>query len=110
MRYYDTLEEPNEVCLSRASDILSALDLSPDVPTCSNKFRQKDTECGWWVMHYTEAEVRRDNGEGWGDCKALSSMIIKDMRVLRTMRLLSSMGPTISGSMTISQLSPRLRP
>ena len=83
VRYYETMDKANEVCISRAEQLLEALGLSPElvksVPERSNKFRQVGEDCGWWVLHYTEAEVRNKALEGWGACKAVSSVRKQEM-------------------------------
>ena len=72
IRYYETMNDVNEVCLQRAQVILQEV-----CPTLSPKalvnglsrhqvFRQKGTDCGYWVMHYIELEVRKLSGEGSG--------------------------------------------
>ncbi|CAK0864326.1 unnamed protein product, partial [Prorocentrum cordatum] len=70
IRYYETMNEINEVCLDRADQILKAVvpDLSQQMLvtalTRHQIFRQSGTDCGYWVMHYIEVEVRRLAGEG----------------------------------------------
>ena len=62
VRYYETMDQANEVCFSRVEQLLEALGISPGlvsaVPERSNKFRQVGEDCGWWVLHYTEAFPR----------------------------------------------------
>ena len=66
VRYYETMNEENDVCLRRARELVQALGLSPDLVKRENKFRQQGSDCGWWVMHYCEFEVRKSAMEGWG--------------------------------------------
>ena len=84
VRYYETMDKANEVCFSRVEQLLEALGLSPglvsSVPERSNKFRQVGEDCGWWVLHYTEAEVRNKALEGWGACKPVSAVRKLEMR------------------------------
>eukprot|EP00959_Pyramimonas_sp_CCMP1952_P110196 2305621-Pyramimonas_sp.AAC.1 len=64
IRYYETLDTVNEVCQERALLLLQAIfpDLSGkslvSALTRHQVFRQAGTDCGYWVMHYLELEVR----------------------------------------------------
>ena len=70
VRYYDSLDLPNEVCLSRADQLLSAALPQKDALWRHKSFdwrqahRQSGTECGFWLMHFLELEVRQLAGEG----------------------------------------------
>ena len=79
VRYYDTLAELNEVCLARAAVVLEALGVSTK-PERSNRFLQQGVDCGWWVLRYAEAEVRKAAQEGWGAVKPVSSVTKNEMR------------------------------
>ena len=57
VRYYETLNEENGVCLQRAREITAAAGLNPELVKRQNKFRQAGTDCGWWVLHSVEVEV-----------------------------------------------------
>jgi len=70
VRYYDTLNSINEICLSKATKILSVLGLDQNVER-TNMWRQKGDECCEAVMHYFELEVRHLAGEGWGTVRNL---------------------------------------
>ena len=70
IRYYETLHDVNDVCQERALQVLRGAlpDLSEAALVTAlmrhQIFRQAGTECGYWVMHYMELEVRRLAGEG----------------------------------------------
>ncbi|CAK0878069.1 unnamed protein product, partial [Prorocentrum cordatum] len=59
IRYYETLDTVNEAIFPDLSgkSLVSAL-------TRHQVFRQAGTDCGYWVMHYLELEVRGLSGEG----------------------------------------------
>ena len=65
VRYFETLETANEVCLSRANNIIQACGVV-EPPERSNTFRQSGDECTWWVLHYAEVEARMHHDEGLG--------------------------------------------
>ena len=71
VRYYETMNDMNEICFSKALKILSILDLPQDGFDRCNKFRQKSDECTEVVMHYVELEIRHIAGEGWGTVRCL---------------------------------------
>ena len=71
VRYYEPLNDMNEICFSKALKILSILELPQDGFDRCNKFRQKSDECTEVVMHYAELEVRHIAGEGWGTVRCL---------------------------------------
>ena len=71
VRYYESMNEVNDICLHRASQILSILGLPQEKLVRINNFRQKSDECTEVVMHYAEIEVRHLAGEGWGATKGL---------------------------------------
>ena len=70
VRYYEPLDEPNEICFSKALQVLSILGMGDQLEV-TNKFRQISDECCECVMHYEELEVRHLAGEGWGSVKSL---------------------------------------
>ena len=63
--YFETLDEANEVCLSRANKLLSWFGVEASVERC-NTFRQSGDDCVWWVLHYAEVEAGMEHGEGLG--------------------------------------------
>ena len=71
VRYYETMFDLNEICLSKAHKVLSILGLPQQGFERCNKFRQKAAECTECAMHYAELEVRHAAGEGWGSVLAL---------------------------------------
>ena len=71
VRYYESMNDVNEICLSKALRILSILGLPQEGFDRCNQFRQKGAECTEVVMHYAELEVRHLIGEGWGSVPAL---------------------------------------
>ena len=77
VRYYDTLTELNDVCHARAAVVLEAMGVSTQ-PERGNCFLQQGVDCGWWVLRYAEAEVRKAAQEGWGDVKPVSSVTNKN--------------------------------
>ena len=70
VRYYETLDEINGVCLERAREITAAAGLKPELVKRQNAFRQAGVDCGWWAMHYCEVEVREN---GLGGCGLLQT-------------------------------------
>ena len=76
MRYYDTLNTPNEVCLSNARKLLGWLEVDKPVER-TNIFRQVGDECVWWVLHYAEVEARESHSEGLGACWAIGNALRK---------------------------------
>ena len=72
VRYFETLNKANEVCLSRANKLLEVCGLGK-VPEPCNVFRQGGDDCTWWVLHYIEVETRRHHGEGDGACFAIGN-------------------------------------
>ena len=77
LRYYDGLNEPNGVCLSRAKKLVEWHGLEQEVERV-NTFRQDGDDCIWWVCHYAELESRAYNREGWGACRAIGHPERKD--------------------------------
>ena len=71
VRYYESMSDLNEICLSKALKVLSILGLPQEGFDRCNQFRQKGAECTEVVMHYSELEVRHAAGEGWGSVLAL---------------------------------------
>ena len=76
VRYFETLNKANEVCLSRANKLLEVCGLG-SVPEPCNVFRQGGDDCTWWVLHYIEVETRRHHGEGDGACFAIGNALRK---------------------------------
>ena len=76
VRYYDGMNEMNEICLSKAQrllEIIATVDqglLSKPLER-TNILRQKADECTEMLLHYFELEVRASAGEGWGATKTL---------------------------------------
>ena len=70
VRYYESLNEFNEICISKALRICEILGLGQDLVR-HNEFRQTGVECCEVVMHYMEAELRQMVGEGWGSVPPL---------------------------------------
>ena len=63
VRYFETLDTPNEVCLSRANRLLQCFGVEASAQRC-NIFRQSGGDCTWWVLHYAEVEARLQHDEG----------------------------------------------
>ena len=57
VRYFETLDTPNDVCLMRASKLLKICGLDPKVER-TNIFRQSGDDCTWWVLQHVEVEAR----------------------------------------------------
>ena len=64
VRYVETLDKATEVCLSRATKVLSWFGV--DHFEREDTFRQCGDDCVWWVLHYAEVEARMEHGEGLG--------------------------------------------
>ena len=58
VRYVETLDTANEVCLSRANKLLDICGVDAKAERC-NTFRQSGDDCTWWVLHYVEVEARQ---------------------------------------------------
>ena len=65
VRYFESLDKANEVCLSRAKKLLQCCGVEALLERC-NTFRQSGDDCVWWVFHYAEVEARMEHGEGLG--------------------------------------------
>ena len=65
VRYFETLDKANEVCLKRANKLLHCCGVEASAERC-NTFRQSGGDCVWWVLHYAEVEARLEHGEGLG--------------------------------------------
>ena len=76
VRYYETLHEPNPVCLERANKILDMLGVEAKAER-SNIFSQCGDDCTYWVLHYCEVEARRHHREGGGACFAIGNPLRK---------------------------------
>ena len=64
MRYFETLNLADEVCLIRADKVLKWIGV--DSFERENTFMQVGDDCAWWLMHYAEVEARMEHGEGLG--------------------------------------------
>ena len=73
VRYYETLDEPNEICAQRARWLLEALGRDIELAR-TNAFKQSADHCAWWLLHYLELEVRHLDGQGWAACSAVTSV------------------------------------
>ena len=76
VRYYETLDEVNEVCMGRAKQLLERIGVEAEVER-TNTFRQVADDCVWWVCHYAEVEAREAHGEGLGACFAIGNALRK---------------------------------
>ena len=76
VRYFETLDTANEVCLSRANKLLKICGLDAKAERC-NTFRQSGDDCTWWVLHYAELEARLQHSEGGGSCWAIGNALRK---------------------------------
>ena len=76
VKYFETLNEPNEECLRRAKTLLDMLAVKAEVEI-SNCFRQCGDDCTWWVLHYCELEARLQHGETGGACFAIGNPLRK---------------------------------
>ena len=76
VRYYDTLDKVNAVCMRRAKKLLKFFGVEALVER-TNTFRQVGDECVWWVIHYAEVEAREAHGEGLGACFAIGNALRK---------------------------------
>ena len=78
-RWYETLDDPKEFCLSSMTYIceLCAIKM-PDKR--ENLLRQTGVECGLGVMHYLEKEMRMAAGEGKGSVLGFVPARWREMR------------------------------
>ena len=76
VRYFDTLDTANEVCLSRANKLLRMCEVDAKVER-TNIFRQSGDDCTWWVLHYAEVEARLQHDEGLGACLSIGHALRK---------------------------------
>ena len=76
VRYFDGMNEVNEVCMGRAKQLLERIGVEAEVER-TNTFRQVADDCGWWVCHYAEVEAREAHGEGLGACFAIGNALRK---------------------------------
>ena len=76
VRYFDTLDSVNKVCVSRANQLLDCFGIEARAER-TNIFRQVGDDCGWWVLHYAEVEARNAEGEGLGACLAIGNALRK---------------------------------
>ena len=76
VRYYETLDKVNEVCMSRAKQLLEFFGVEAEVER-TNTFRQVADDCVWWVCHYAEVEAREAHCEGLGACFAIGNALRK---------------------------------
>jgi len=79
VRYYDSLPTQSATCAADAQTVLhllGPLGVSAALPTPRNLlFQNSGVDCGLWVLHYAEQEMRVFRGEGtqaflWPDMKA----------------------------------------
>jgi hypothetical protein len=86
VRYYDGMNEPNEICLSKALNVLAMLGLpqaSQELTPC-NVFRQPGSECTEVLLHYAAMEVRDLAGEGRGSVGVYAKHKIKVRSILNS--------------------------
>ena len=76
VRYFETLDTANEVCLSRANKLLHLCGVDASAERC-NTFRQSGDDCTWWVLHYAEVEARLQHDEGLGACLSIGHALRK---------------------------------
>ena len=76
VRYFETLNEANEVCVRRAHQLLRIIGEHAEVER-TNAFRQSADDCGWWVLHYAEVEARLHHDEGLGACLSIGHAMRK---------------------------------
>ena len=65
MRYLETLDKANEVCLRRANKLPHCCGVEASAERC-NTFMQSGDDCVWRVLHYAEVEARVEHVEGLG--------------------------------------------
>ena len=66
VNYYDPLQKLHQHCKSNAEVLLEILDIDHEIQHQANVSRQKETECGWFVSHWLEEEMRAYSGQGRG--------------------------------------------
>ena len=76
VRYFDTMDKVNEVCVSRANQLLDCFGVDARAER-TNTFRQAGEDCAWWVLHYAEVEARKAHFEFLGDCLAIGNALRK---------------------------------
>ena len=76
VRYFDTMNTMNEICLSRANQLLDWFGVEARAER-TNTFRQAGEDCAWWVLHYAEVEARDAHSEGPGACLAIGNALRK---------------------------------
>ena len=71
VRYYETMDEVNEICFSKAVKMLDMLKFSDSAQNLKrhNEARQTGAECTEQVAYYMELEYRHQQREGWGTIK-----------------------------------------
>ena len=66
VRYYDSLKTPQEDCLKIAQQIVELVMPGTLLTAKSNASVQSNSvDCGVYLLHYWEAEIRRHEGFGW---------------------------------------------
>ena len=88
IRYFETMNKPNEVCSARANTLLKICGVSECVSEPTNLFRQTGNDCTWWVLHYAEVEARAEHGEGEGTCLSIGHNMRK-VHIKQKLRLAS---------------------
>ena len=64
-RYYETLDDAREACMSFAQAVLEIFGRKEKLPLGrTNCCRQTGSSCGYWVLHYCCEEARESLGEG----------------------------------------------
>ena len=76
VRYFETMDKVNEVCLRRANQLLDWFGVKARAER-TNIFRQNGEDCVWWVCHYAEVEAREAHSEGLGACLAIGNALRK---------------------------------
>jgi hypothetical protein len=64
-RYYETLNEVREACMSFAQRVLEIFGRKEPVVR-TNDCRQSGSSCGYWILYYACEEARASLGEGRG--------------------------------------------
>ena len=88
IRYFETLNAPNEVCEACANTLLQNCGVSECVSKPTNCFRQTGNDCVWWVLHYVEVEARMEHGEGQGTCLSIGHNM-RNVHIKQRLRLAS---------------------
>ena len=66
IRYYDSLRVAQVDCLQIANQVISILMPGQEIKDRSNcSVQSNSVDCGVFLLHYWEAEIRRHEGYGW---------------------------------------------